>query len=119
MREQEIGVGGVAVLRMGPGRFIYNLVTKEKFSDKPSLSSIKESIKEMRTHSIENNVDIISMPKIASGLDKMDWNEVLKILNKLFKSSDIIIRVYTLEDGKVSQNWGEPDENAIMQSINL
>ena len=59
------------------------------------------------------------MPKIASGLDKMDWNEVLKILNELFKSSDIIIRVYTLDDGKDSQNWGEPDEKDILQSINL
>ena len=119
LKEQEIGVGGVAVLSIGPGRFIYNLVTKEKFSDKPSLWSIRESIKEMRTHSIENNIDIISMPRIASGLDKMDWNEVLKILNKLFKSSDIIIRVYTLDDGKDSQNWGEPDEKDILQSINL
>ena len=119
LKEQEIGVGGVAILNIGPGRFIYNLVTKEKFSDKPSYQSIKESLKEMRTHCIDNNVDIISMPRIASGLDKMEWNVIHGMLNELFRSSDINIRIYTLDERNISQDWGEPGENNILQSMNL
>ena len=72
LKEQKVEVGGVAILKIGPGRYIYNLVTKEKYSGKPTYRSIRESLKEMRTHCINNSVDVISMPRIASGLDKME-----------------------------------------------
>ena len=119
LKEQEIGVGGVAILKIGPGRFIYNLVTKEKYSDKPTYRSIRESLKEMRTHRIDNNIDVISMPGIASGLDKMEWKVIHEMLNELFKSSDIGIRIYTFDEEKISQDWGEPGESNILQSIHL
>ena len=40
LKEQKVEVGGVAILKIGPGRYIYNLVTKEKYSGKPTYRSI-------------------------------------------------------------------------------
>ena len=73
----------------------------------------------MRTHCINNSVDVISMPRIASGRDKMEWEEIHEMLNKLFKSSYIEIRIYTFDEEKISQDWGEPGESNILQSIHL
>ena len=44
IRKQEVGVGGVAVLKEG-NRFIYNLVTKKRYYDKPRLADLRHSLK--------------------------------------------------------------------------
>ena len=119
LKEQKVEVGGVAILKIGPGRYIYNLVTKEKYSGKPTYQSIRESLKEMSMHCIDNSFDVISMPRIASGRDKMEWKEIHEMLNELFKSIDIEIRIYTLDEEEISQDWGEPGEDNILQSIHL
>ena len=41
------------------------------------------------------------------------------IITELFKSSDIEIRIYTLDEVEISQDWGEPGEDNILQSIHL
>ena len=43
LKNQAVPVGGVAVLKDGD-RFIYNLVTKEKYYDKPSIHTLKASL---------------------------------------------------------------------------
>ena len=63
-------------------RFIHNLVTKNKFFEKPTLENLRTSLENMRCHALLNNVHIVTMPKIGCGLDKLSWNEVLKIQKK-------------------------------------
>ncbi len=58
-------VGGVAILRQMNGRFIYNLVTKERYSDKPTYETLEQSLQEMREHARKNGVAEIAMPKIG------------------------------------------------------
>ena len=74
-------------------RFIYNLVTKNKFFEKPTLENLRISLENMRGHALLNNVQIITMPKIGCGLDKLFWNEVLKILKDTFTDSGILIQI--------------------------
>ena len=50
-------------------RFVYNLVTKNKFFEKPTLENLRISLENMRGQALLNNVQIITMPKIGSGLD--------------------------------------------------
>ena len=74
-------------------RFIYNLVTKNKFFEKPTLENLRISLENMRGHALLNNVQIITKPKIGCGLDKLFWNEVLKTLKDTFTDSGILIQI--------------------------
>lgn len=102
-------------------KIAYNLVTKENYFDKPKPEALQKSLEHMRDHILssiatknKSNVDNgsaddydgdddgkinISMPKIGSGLDKLDWdNQVLPIIKTVFADTkDIInIKVYHL-----------------------
>ena len=50
-------------------RYIYHLITKQKFHNKPTFGTLHASLERMRTHAEENGVRQISMPCIGSGLD--------------------------------------------------
>ena len=73
--------------------FIYNLVTKNKFIENPTLDNFRISLENMRGHALRNNVHIITMSKIGCGLDKLSWKEVLKILKDTFTDSLIFIQI--------------------------
>ena len=79
-------------------KFIYNLVTKNKFFGKPTLENLRISLENMRGHALLNNVQIITMPKIGCGLDKLSWNEVLKILKDTLTDSGILIQIISRND---------------------
>ena len=58
------GVGEVAAVRHG-SRYVYNLVTKPKYSDKPTYESLRKSLEAMRAHAKDNSVKEIAMPKVT------------------------------------------------------
>ena len=51
----------------------------------------------MRGHALLSNVHII-IPKIGCGLDKLSWNEVLKILKDTFTDSGILIQIISRKE---------------------
>ena len=51
--------------------FIYNLVTKSKLFEEPTLNNLRISPENLRWHALLNNVTKISMPKIGCGSDKL------------------------------------------------
>ena len=53
-------------------RYIYNLVTKKKFSDKPNLSTVSKTLQSMKAHARKHGVSFIAMPKNGWGLDQMN-----------------------------------------------
>lgn len=58
----------------------FNLITKEKYYEKPSYVSLFVSLFRMSKIAKENNIKRIAMPTIGCGLDKLEWDEVRKIL---------------------------------------
>lgn len=92
---QRKNVGDVAVLDDN-GRYIYYLVTKFKYHNKPTYSSLRSSLEAMRKHCLENKVTNISMPMIGCGLDKLKWDIVYNILGDVFKDTGLTITVYIL-----------------------
>ena len=86
-------VGDVAVIKVGD-IFVYNLVTKFRFFNKPSYRTLEESLIAMKKHALANNVHAISMPKIGCGLDGLKWQTVKCIISNVFNSSGIRINVY-------------------------
>jgi O-acetyl-ADP-ribose deacetylase (regulator of RNase III) len=96
LRAQNKEVGETAALDKDKDNYVYYLITKTRSRDKPTLSNLKSSLVDMRNHAIENGVKIISMPRIGSGLDGLDWNDVKNIIKEVFESTSIQINVYYL-----------------------
>ncbi len=78
-------------------RFIYNLVTKEKYSDLPDYETLRLSLEEMKMHAVRNKVREIAMPKIGCGLDGLQWNAVRTLVKNVFLRENISIKVYFLD----------------------
>ena len=74
-------------------RFIYNLVTNNKFIEKPTLKTLRTSLEKRRGHALLNNVHIITLSKIGCGLDKLSWSEVLNIVQDTFIDPGILIQI--------------------------
>ena len=74
---------------------MYNLVTKERFCDKPSLSTLSKTLEAMKTHAITNVVSAFAIPKFGCELDQLNWQEVVKLLHDIFAYANGQIVVYT------------------------
>ena len=90
-------------------RYIYNLVTKERFCDKANLSTLSKTLEAMKSHASMNGVSTIAIPKLGCGLDQMNWQEVVKLLRDIFAYADVKLVVYTLEENGVHALSGEGD----------
>jgi O-acetyl-ADP-ribose deacetylase (regulator of RNase III) len=114
---QKILPGGVAVLERDveidgimKTRFIYNLVTKVRYRDKPVMEDLKESLCSMRRHATLNNVNMICLPRIGAGLDGLVWREVYAAIADVFGGSNIHIRIFMLPKVAIRAIRKEMDE---------
>ena len=82
-------------------RYIYNLVTKTKCSEKPNLPTRFLTLEEMKSHARLYGISTIAIPKTGCGLDQMKWQEFVKLLRDILAYSSIEIVVYTLEENGV------------------
>ena len=73
---------------------VANLVTKKYYYSKPTYKSLEESLVELKDYVSKNNIKRILMPKIGCGLDRLEWEKVKVIIEKIFESLDITIHVY-------------------------
>ena len=92
-----------------PRRYIYKLVTKEKYSDKPDLQTLATSLQSMQSHATMHGVSTIAIPKIGCGLDQMNWQDVVKLLREIFAYSDIQIVFYSLDEHAIHAMSAEGD----------
>ena len=102
---------GLPLLKFNRGalRYIYNLVAKERFCEKPGLSTMSKTLEAMKIHASMNGVSTIAIPKLGCGLDQMNWQEVVKLLRDIFACADVQIVVYTLEENGVHALSAEDD----------
>ncbi len=49
----------------------------------------------MRQHAVQNGVLEIHLPRLAAGLDGIDWNETKEMLLEVFRDQPLRISVYT------------------------
>jgi O-acetyl-ADP-ribose deacetylase (regulator of RNase III) len=100
---QRILPGGVAILERNVDcdgkenlRYVYNLVTKVRYSDKTDVQTLQRSLEAMREHALKHDVEIICLPKIGCGLDQMYWPDVYNVIHEVFAHTDIMIKVFVL-----------------------
>ncbi len=76
----------------------FNLITKNYYYQKPTIDSLKISLKQMKDQL--NGINYIRIPLIGCGLDKLTWKEVEKALHEIFDDLDIVFDVCYLEKEK-------------------
>ena len=74
-------------------RFIYRLVTKKHFFQKPTYDSLRQSLEKMTNHANKHKVTRISMPKAGCGLDRLEWHKVERLIKEIFAQSNLTITV--------------------------
>lgn len=72
---------------------VYNLVTKERYFQKPTYNSMDMALDILAFSCSLRGVKKIAMPKIGCGLDKLKWSKVEKMIEKYFDGLDIEILV--------------------------
>lgn len=76
---------------------VFNLITKYRYYQKPTLTAVMESLIDMRDYAVENDIKKIAMPTIAAGLDGLDWHMVSNTIQYVFAKTDIEIIVCKLK----------------------
>ncbi|KAH8258742.1 hypothetical protein KR038_006477 [Drosophila bunnanda] len=96
LKRQNRHTGNVAVLEQG-GRYIYNLVTKERSHEKCTYTALYYALLAMREHMREHGVTKLAIPRLGCGIDRLDWLRVRSLLDLVFAedSVDIIAFFYT------------------------
>ena len=90
------GVGYGLPTAMSGECMVYNLVTKAKCNDKPTIATLQDSLNCLKTYVVAHNITKIVMPKIGCGLDKLSWDEVSLRIIDTFADVLVDITVYKL-----------------------
>lgn len=75
---------------------VYNLVTKDKCWHKPTYESVRAALESMREWMDFMNVTKLAIPMLGCGLDKLQWEEVKKIIEDVFRDTEVDIVVCVL-----------------------
>ena len=79
-------------------RYLYHLVTKQNYFNKPTYSTLRASLERMRTHAENNGISRISMPCIGTRLDRLDWDKVKLLIQETFRTSPVQVVGYIHPD---------------------
>ncbi len=96
VKQQNKKPGECAVTQEEDGKTIFHLITKRKCTDLPTYGDFTNSLTHMRDWCVKHRVKSVSVPRLGCGLDKLDFQRVQEILNKVFTGVDIVITIYSL-----------------------
>lgn len=90
--QDQCGIFPVVLKVESKGDTIFNLVTKNKYWNKPTLDNLNKTLLILKDQMDVAKIKKIAMPKIGCGLDRLQWDEVEDLLKNIFsKEYDIII----------------------------
>lgn len=72
---------------------VYNLVTKNKYWNKPTIDSLRATVRELAYMCNRNNTKYLAIPKIGCELDRLNWKSIKEIIEEEFEGIDIVIEV--------------------------
>lgn len=75
---------------------VFNLVTKKKCYHKPTYDSVREALECMKGQMEMLYITKLAMPRIASGLDRLDWDQVYDIICEVFEDTNVEILICEL-----------------------
>ena len=81
--------------QISPNRFLSHLIVKPRFWNQPTYSSLRAALESMLQHAQKHRIEKISIPRLSTGLDKLNWLKVKGIIAGVFHNSLIKVTVYT------------------------
>ena len=94
---QDIEVGDCLVSDTTGWRAELNLVTKEKYWQKPTYETMRMALEDTKSlyEEIMSYIETVklAMPRIGCGLDKLEWSKVRAIIEEVFADTDAEILV--------------------------
>lgn len=75
---------------------VFNLVTKQKYWHKPTYESVRRALEMMRKRMDFECITKLAMPRIASGLDRLERSKVYEIICEVFENTDVEIVICEL-----------------------
>ena len=93
-----IAIGDIVSYKHTNNIGVVCLITKQKYSDKPTYDSITKCLNGIKAiiETKKGTNYIIRMPFIGCGLDQLKWDNVSQIINDIFKdTTNCSIEVYT------------------------
>lgn len=72
------------------------MFTKYKYYHKPTYYSLRQTLLDMKEQCIALDITKLAMPKIGSGLDKLEWEKVQSLIHEVFEDTNIYIVIYIL-----------------------
>lgn len=73
--------------------FVYNLITKRFVTDRPTYKSLEKTLLDMKNHMVSLGLTRLAIPTLGCGIDGLDWDEVRRIIHKVFENTHIEILV--------------------------
>lgn len=75
---------------------IYNLVTKRRYYEKPTLETMQRALDDLYITASDRQQKKLAMPLIGCGLDRLHWSDVSALIRQTFEDTDIEILVCRL-----------------------
>jgi O-acetyl-ADP-ribose deacetylase (regulator of RNase III) len=101
MHKQHMPEGSVWKWVSAEGKSVFNLFTQEHSKGhggtpgKAKTSYVNHSLKELRKNIENEKVASIALPKLATGVGGLDWNEVKPLIDTHLGDLDIPVYIYT------------------------
>lgn len=95
----------IASIKHNNRQIIY-IINKQNFKEKPTLETMFMSITNLRQFCEEQNVTKLAIPRIGSGHDQLNWDQIRSMIRYIFKKSKIkiVIFVNTIYSEKEKMN---------------
>ena len=74
---------------------LFYLITKKHYTDAPSYIHFEQCLLSLKEKCQEYKIKTLAFPKYGAGLDKLDWNKVKLLINRILINNQIHCVIYT------------------------
>jgi len=91
--KEEPSVGNVISLKRKDGHHVFNLVTKQKYWQKPKYQDLEQCLINLKFQMYELGVTALAIPRLGCGLDNLCWPNVKCMIERIFAHSAADIKI--------------------------
>lgn len=81
---------GDVILIQSTNKCILNMVTKNRYFEKPTLKTMSAGLQTLNSMCAAHNIKSLAMPLIGCGLDRLSWNDVRALIKTTLVCVDTV-----------------------------
>jgi O-acetyl-ADP-ribose deacetylase (regulator of RNase III) len=93
LKAQKVPVGRCAVLANINGSYVFYLITKERYFQKPTMRSMRSALEHLAQLCTKFKIQELAMPRIGCGLDGLEWSAVKQEIEHAFQSGETKVTI--------------------------